>query len=117
MKLDFQAIPETVVPHFKDGEGEAHIRKYNDPQMGSIVNITLPVGSSIGLHTHKGNCEIVYVLSGAGTYIDDGETSYHRNSARKSGALTIMGIADYDRVDKLIRELQYNVTHGDKDEQ
>lgn len=75
MKLDFQAIPETVVPNFKDGEGEAHIRKYNDPQMGSIVNITLPVGSSIGLHTHKGNCEIVYVLSGAGTYIDDGETS------------------------------------------
>ena len=27
---------------------------------------------SIGLHTHHGNCEIVYVLSGSGQCIDDG---------------------------------------------
>ena len=29
-------------------------------------------GASIGLHTHSGNCEIVYVLSGSGQCIDDG---------------------------------------------
>lgn len=48
--------------------------------------------------------------------IDDGETSYHQNSARRSGALTITGIAEYDRVYKLIRELQYNAASGEKND-
>ena len=41
------------------------------PRMGAVVQLTLPVGSSIGLHTHTGNCEIIYVLSGSGRCIDD----------------------------------------------
>ena len=72
MKLDFSVIPETVVPHFKGGEGEAHVRKYVDDRMGNVVQLTLPVGSSIGLHTHKGNCEVIYVMSGEGVCTDDG---------------------------------------------
>ena len=73
MLLDFNAISETIVPHFKGGEGEAHVRKFTDECMGNIVQLTLPVGSSIGLHTHTGNCEIIYVVSGVGICTDDGE--------------------------------------------
>ena len=73
MKLDFAAIPETVVPHFKDGEGEAHVRQFTDEPMGKVVQLTLPAGSSIGLHRHTGNCEIIYVVSGEGICTDDGE--------------------------------------------
>lgn len=73
MKLDFSAIPEAVVPHFKGGDGEAYVRKFTDERMGNIVHITLPAGSSIGLHRHEGNCEIICVMSGAGICTDDGE--------------------------------------------
>ena len=41
--------------------------------MGRILTLTLPVGSSIGLHTHEGNCEIIHVLSGSGVCHDDGQ--------------------------------------------
>lgn len=71
MILDFNTIAANAIPHFKGGEGEALVRKYDDPRMGAVVHITLPAGASIGLHTHTGNCEVVYVLSGSGKCIDD----------------------------------------------
>ena len=72
MILDFNNLPANAVPHFKGGEGEAIVRKFDDPRMGAVVRLTLPVGSSIGLHTHTGNCEIIHVLSGSGVCHDDG---------------------------------------------
>ena len=62
-----------------------HIREHNEDSlvavpplfavadgMGRILTLTLPAGSSIGLHTHTGNCEIIHVLSGCGVCHDDG---------------------------------------------
>lgn len=72
MILHFNNADEKVVPHFKGGDGEAHIISFDD-SMGKIIQCTLPVGSSIGLHTHQGNCEIIYVMSGTGVCTDDGE--------------------------------------------
>ena len=66
MILDFDTMAANAVPHFKGGEGQAIVRKFDDPRMGAVVHLTLPVGASIGLHTHTGNCEIIYVLSGSG---------------------------------------------------
>ena len=71
MILDFHSLSPAVVPHFKGGEGEAQVRTAVSDGMGRILTLTLPVGSSIGLHTHTGNCEIIYVLSGSGRCIDD----------------------------------------------
>ena len=72
MTLDFNAVEPTVVPHFKGGTGEAHVRTAVADGMGRILTLTLPAGSSIGLHTHTGNCEIIHVLSGCGVCHDDG---------------------------------------------
>ena len=72
MTLDFNAVEPTVVPHFKGGVGEAHVRTAVADGMGRILTLTLPAGSSIGLHTHTGNCEIIHVLSGCGVCHDDG---------------------------------------------
>ena len=72
MILDFNAMPANDVPHFKGGEGHVVIRKYDDPRMGAAVRLTVPAGCSIGLHTHTGNCELIYVLSGSGLCTDDG---------------------------------------------
>lgn len=71
MILDFHSLSPAVVPHFKGGEGEAQVRTAVSDGMGRILTLTLPVGSSIGLHTHTGNCEVIYVLSGSGRCIDD----------------------------------------------
>ena len=72
MILDFNTIPANAVPHFKGGEGEAIVRKFDDPRMGAVVQLTLPAGSSIGLHTHETNCEVIYILSGTGKVLCDG---------------------------------------------
>lgn len=71
MILDFHSLSPAVVPHFKGGEGEAQVRTAVSDGMGRILTLTLPAGSSIGLHTHTGNCEVIYVLSGSGRCIDD----------------------------------------------
>ena len=63
MILDFHSLSPAVVPHFKGGEGEAQVCTAVSDGMGRILTLTLPVGSSIGLHTHTGNCEIIHALS------------------------------------------------------
>ena len=73
MILDFDKSAAQVVPHFKGGAGEAQVRTAVQDGMGRILTLTLPVGSSIGLHTHEGNCEIIHVLSGSGVCHDDGQ--------------------------------------------
>ena len=74
MILDFSKIEETVIPQFYGGEKEikAHMKidKNNKILLG-----TLEPGASIGLHTHTGNCEVIYILSGSGQCIDD-DTQY-----------------------------------------
>ena len=53
MTLDFNAVDPTVVPHFKGGTGEAHVRTAVADGMGRILTLTLPARSSIGLHSGK----------------------------------------------------------------
>lgn len=71
MKLDFDAIPEQTIPHFKGGDGEIRARMFWDGST-RIMRAALPPGSSIGLHRHDGNREAIYVLSGRGTAWTDG---------------------------------------------
>ncbi len=63
----------------RGGIGEAEQRKIavSDEELygkGRVFNhIFLAPGNSIGEHTHQGDEEIYYVLSGSGTYFDNGE--------------------------------------------
>ena len=72
MILDFASMTANTAPRSTGGHGAALVRQFADPRMAAVVRLTLPRGASIGLHTHPGNCEIVYVLSGSGQCIDDG---------------------------------------------
>ena len=40
MTLDFNAVDPTVVPHFKGGTGEAHVRTAVADGMGRILTLT-----------------------------------------------------------------------------
>lgn len=72
MVIDKNNIEEVTLQNFKGGNGPLLTRNYVDDKC-KIMFSTLPAGSTTGLHTHKGNCEVVYVLSGTPTFIYDGK--------------------------------------------
>ena len=73
MKLGFNTMEETSLPHFKGGEGETIAQMYLD-ENNRIMRGRLPKGSSIGYHRHEGSSEIIFILSGSGKVLyDEGE--------------------------------------------
>lgn len=72
MLIDFNAMEEQVIPHFLGGEGTFRPRMRVD-ENGKIMRAALEPGSSIGLHTHETSSEIIYILSGTGKVLYDGE--------------------------------------------
>lgn len=47
MIVSFDRLPEQLVPGFKGGDGVVSVRAYDD-DMGRILQLTVPVGGSIG---------------------------------------------------------------------
>ncbi len=71
--IRFDRIPETVLPNFKGGEGTFFASMHTD-ENNRILKGRLPVGATVGLHTHEDSSEIIFILSGKGKAILDGET-------------------------------------------
>ena len=71
MKLCFSQMEETPMPQFKGGEKTTYSR-FVDGCVNRIMMNRLEPGASIGLHTHTGNSEVMYILSGTGKAICDG---------------------------------------------
>ncbi len=69
--IDFDKIPEKEMPGFKGGEGSVNARIFDDGST-KIMKMRLEPGCSIGTHTHDGNAEVIFVLSGKGTHVADG---------------------------------------------
>ncbi len=70
--IDFLKMEETVIPGFKGGEGSFAVKMFAD-ENNRIMRGRLVPGSSIGMHCHEDNCEVLFVLSGVGTSIIEGE--------------------------------------------
>ena len=93
MILDLQHISETPIHNFKGGDGMVYTRMYSD-DLNRIMLARITPGSSIGMHTHETNSEIVYVLSGtARIMMDDGEEIVHVEETR-----ALAGRADDEHV-------------------
>ena len=73
MIIKFNEIDETIMPEFKGGNKEFNARIFQDPD-NKILYGKLIAGASIGNHTHETNSEIIYVLSGKGKAVYNGET-------------------------------------------
>ncbi len=71
MIIDFNDISEQSIINFKGGQGELLTRNYIDGKCKIMKSCLRPEASS-GLHTHNGNCEIVYIISGTATFYYDG---------------------------------------------
>ena len=65
MLLNFDEMTPVPMEHFKGGVGTLQVRPYDDGNC-KVLQMTLPQGTSIGLHTHEGSCEMIFVLSGEG---------------------------------------------------
>ena len=52
MIVSFDRLPEQLVSGFKGGDGVVSVRAYDD-DMGRILQLTVPVGGSIGPHPHR----------------------------------------------------------------
>lgn len=71
MILDFSKMEETVTPHFKGGEKEMAIRAYADEKNRIMLNRLIP-GATVGMHTHEGSSETIYILEGNAKVLYDG---------------------------------------------
>ena len=67
MIIDFEQIKPASINGFKGGKGELIVRNYADNDCKIMRHILTP-GASSGLHTHEGNCEIVFILKGTVTF-------------------------------------------------
>jgi mannose-6-phosphate isomerase-like protein (cupin superfamily) len=70
--IDFTTIPESPLPHFKDGK-ETFFARFAGDTNCKILYGRLPAGATIGLHTHEDTAEIIFFLSGTGKMLLDGE--------------------------------------------
>jgi len=66
MKIDYEAVKEVVIPNFRGGEGDFHIKPYGD-DLCKISMMRIQPGTYNGMHTHEVDSEILYVVSGTAT--------------------------------------------------
>ena len=72
MLIQFDELSQSVLDHFNGGEGRLIAKIFTDGT-NKILQGMLEPGSTVGLHTHTGTSEIVFVLSGEGKmYLGDG---------------------------------------------
>lgn len=72
MIAGFSDMEEAAIDNFKGGKGTIFARMYND-ERNRVLIARLPPGTSIGMHTHAGSQETVFVIEGDGTVICDGK--------------------------------------------
>jgi mannose-6-phosphate isomerase-like protein (cupin superfamily) len=72
MIIDFDKIKEVHIDGFKGGKGRLDTRNFVDDKV-KIMYSTLRPGATTGLHTHEGNCEVVFIVSGIATFHYDSE--------------------------------------------
>lgn len=71
MLIDFKKLPLQALAAFKGGDGEYLVRTSDDGRVKIMLGRLQP-GCSIGIHTHEGNSETIYMLSGKGEVFYDG---------------------------------------------
>ena len=72
MLINFGRMDDTVLECFKGGEGTFAPKMFSDANNKIMRGRLLP-HSSIGLHTHEGNSEVIFILSGTGRVLYQGE--------------------------------------------
>lgn len=72
MIINFDDMSEAVIKNFKGGELEISAKMFVDDKNRILLGRLIP-NATIGLHTHETNSEIIYILSGKGKILYEGE--------------------------------------------
>lgn len=72
MIIDWNNLEEITTQGFKGGE-KFYARKAFEDADNKIMLGRLVPGASIGLHTHEGTSEVIFILEGRGKVLYDGE--------------------------------------------
>ncbi len=59
--------------NFKGGEEHLEARMFFDGTNRILTHAKLIPGASIGVHTHDDSCEVIFILEGRGSVIEEGE--------------------------------------------
>ena len=70
MKIRFDEMEVTVLPQFKGGEKEFAANMFFDGTNRIFKGRLIP-GATIGMHTHDDSCEVIFILEGSGTIVED----------------------------------------------
>lgn len=57
---------------FKGGEKHLEARMFFDGTNRILTRARLIPGASIGMHTHNDSCEVIFILEGCGSILEDG---------------------------------------------
>lgn len=73
MIIDLEKMTEQELPNFKGGEKCYNMRAFEDEHNKIMLGRLIP-GASIGLHTHEGNSEVIFIKSGRGKVLYNGSS-------------------------------------------
>ncbi len=73
MILNFDELERKKIPAFKGGDGCFEPKLFSDSEGCKFMQGHLEPGASIGYHKHEEDCEVVFVLSGEGSVLYEGE--------------------------------------------
>ena len=73
MIINYNDLEEQKLPEFKGGKGTYIARMFND-DLNKIMFGKLQPGSSIGMHMHDSNSELIYIISGNADVLYDDKT-------------------------------------------
>ena len=71
MIIRFDEMDLTVLPAFKGGEKEYRAKMFFDGSNRIMKGLLIP-GASIGVHTHEDSCEVIFILEGNGSILEEG---------------------------------------------
>lgn len=111
-----EKLPPKIIEHANGGKGRIILQPIAGPEILKdkcrlYVKCTLEKGCSMGVHQHKGDGEIYYILSGHGLYTDNdstyevvpGDATFCKNGDRHglenigNEDLVFMGLIIYDK--------------------
>ncbi|MBR2384713.1 MAG: cupin domain-containing protein [Clostridia bacterium] len=82
MRVDFNDIKEEIVNNFKGGKGSIALKMLTKKDV-TFISARLKPNSSVGMHKHLTDSETIYIISGTGKTVCDGETE-----VLKAGSVT-----------------------------
>lgn len=99
--INFDEMKETVIPNFYGGQGDMVAKMYVD-ENNKILKGKLAPNCSIGVHCHETSSEVIFILSGTGKAILNGEeeilTAGTCHYCKKGQSHTLINVGDDDLV-------------------